>query len=247
MITIECGKCTGTGVEQHGDAFDCDAQGTLTRETDRERMADGATFGEIYPCTGCNGFRVMRARGGAYKTRANADAGIATRKASECWLCTAGFRIRTTVNAVCFACSGVGQVPIWAPGDVLPDAYGTCDSMSPESSAVFARDVVIMIERGATMSWGEAHLGLGSLWSCVDYGTAVQMTDVALTAVVRDKLASDQTQWIKIIDAETRAATDILVVQVSPNGYSVKAANVGQRRPMLPPAYTDEAMARPVD
>lgn len=263
MNTLPCAKCSGTGIESVPNAFDCDKDGNLTNpERDLPTMTAGAEFGEVYPCYQCNGFLITKRSHGAYKTQAAADAGLARRTGVRCGYGNAhgGFKVRTMVDHKCYACSGQGEVPIYRGGDVLDERFGRCDSMSAECSKVFAETVALHVNTKGGLSWGEANLGLDSIYTIVDYGdrwrAAQKLAQAGATvdeivapikADVREHLANDRTQWIKVIDRETRAVATDLVIQLTPNGITVKACNVTQSRPVLPPTYTDAVVNGPMD
>lgn len=169
------------------------------------------------------------------------------RTAERCYSCRGdtGTVVRVELSASCSDCSGTGALPMYGPGHTLSETWERCDNMGKAASAKFAETVRIVVDRGASFTWGDSYLGLGSLWSCTDYGRAWEGTDEAVIAKIREQLTTGRTQWINVIDAGTRVMADTLVIGLSRNGYTVKAANVAQQLPMLPPTYTDAVLNRP--
>jgi hypothetical protein len=212
-----------------GPCETCQGEGKLAR----------ADAGEVRACFSCNGFRKCKRGYGAYKTQAQAD-----RYGVPCRSCTDGTWTAPDTNP-CHSCNynpGI-DIAVAHPGDVLPDVIGRCASVPravAESLAAEWSIVPMWFDRGQT--FGEAYLGLGSIYSVTDYGAAWSQDGDAIVERVRESLASDRIQWISIMDSE-RTITRTIVVRVTRGGYSV-IGSADVPRPMLPPTYTDEAMNR---
>lgn len=212
-----CSTCSGTGDAPHPDA------------------------GVSRVCWACNGFG-KRGRQGAYKTAA-----LARRYGRTCTVCDGTGVTVWPDTTPCYDCSHSGTVVLDAhPGEVLPDAVGRCDSIPDAVSATLAAEWnVVVVREDRRQSWGEAFLGLGSVWSCTDYGTAWAATDdTVLAEKVRGELATGRVQWIKII-TEARVIVPTIVVRLTRGGYSVVGAERDERG-SLPPTYTDAVLSRPV-
>lgn len=263
-LTITCPNCEGSMLEPQHDAVPCQPDGTIVGEHDFIE-APGSER-SVETCWTCKGFKVTsRASGSYYKTAATAQRAIEGKKARGCTTCHGtGHKLRLMVMRKCYTCSGVGEVPLYQPGGVLGEQWSRCDSMVPVVADVFAHTVNLHVSLKSSLTWGEANLGLDGVCTIVDYGDRWKAArarlmaqpdpehadlDVVfepLKAEVREKLAQDRIQWIKVIDRETRAMAADLVIFLTKNGYSVKAANVAQARPILPPTYTDAVLDRPI-
>lgn len=247
MLKINpCDHGCQDGKSLERDAVDCTPSGEILPAL-LTRVAPATTPGEIVRCFTCRGHRVVSgSTSSGYKTAENAERAIASRTAVACPFCKTGWKRRIETLRTCFTCSGTGVQPVWSGGDILPEWVGRTDNMSRASSAAFAADVKIVVDRGHQLTWGESFLGLGSLWTTTDYGRGWESTDEAVIAGVRERLLTDRTQWCKVIDRDSRVIADTLVIGLSLNGYAVRAADVKQSRLMLPPTYTDTAMSRAV-
>jgi hypothetical protein len=101
-----------------------------------------------------------------------------------------------------------------------------CDNTPAEAVAALQLRVA---RQDREVSWNESYLGLNSLWSCQDYGTAWERPDIEVLSDVREKLLNDRTQAVKLLagdydrDATTAPIVRGLVVVVSRGGYSVRA------------------------
>ena len=104
------------------------------------------------------------------------------------------------------------------------DREDFCDS-APVDAVLSLPLSIVRIGRANT--WNENYLGIGTLWSCTDYGRTAESDDDAILADIRGKLATDRTQATKIVhpyerDAQTATLVDSLVIVVTRNGYSVR-------------------------
>lgn len=269
--TIPCEHCATTGNMDSPDAVPCAADGTPV-----DALVTGMALGQEIPhaarsvetCWSCKGFTV-RSRGmQPYKTKAIAERMLAARKATPCSTCKmTGYMLRILVWRQCYTCSGVGHLPIYTPGGILGEQWGRHDTMSKAAAEAFAREVNVHMAMRSSLTWGEAHMGLGCIYSTTDYGRAFDACkarhvaldregmddDAVMEAVfgpfkaeVRAKLADDRIQWSSIIDRETRVMTSDVAITLTRNGYTVKAVGVAQALPLLPPTYTPEVLNRPI-
>ena len=210
----------------------CQGEGRIAR-------ADG---GVTTTCTGCNGFGKSKRGYGTYKTQALAD-----RHGVRCWMCHGVKTYTPPLTNPCYSCNyNPGQdVAEIHPGDTLPDVIGRCASVPREVAVSLASEwefVPMRFDRGQT--WGEAYLGLGSIWSCTDYGAAWEQSDAEVIARVRESFDSGSLQWLTIMDSE-RTITPRIVVKITRGGYSV-IGSMDNPRPSLPPTYTDAVLNSPV-
>ena len=109
----------------------------------------------------------------------------------------------------CSSCKGTGQVD-----------EGTCDYIPNELLVEIYNITPIIIYRqpGRALSWSEEHMGLGCLYSCVDYGRSHKLPDGALL----DDVKSHSVQLTKIAK-DGVSLCDHIGVFVGAEGYSVRA------------------------
>lgn len=127
----------------------------------------------------------------------------------------------------CGSCDGTGEV-LATPTDTLP---------AETLADVLTVCPVRMYPANRELSWSEAHLGMlrgiGTLWSCTDYGTAwnayVADPDAAL-ATIAAKVTTDRVQACKLTD-ETGLVVDHIGILLARDGYTVVAV----------PARSDDA------
>lgn len=89
---------------------------------------------------------------------------------------------------------------------------------------------IVRQDRGA--SWNESYLGIGCLWSVVDYGAAWAMSDEDLESKVAADLYNRRVQACKIVAPYSRedkeaALCDYVAVVVTRGGYSLRAVFTG--------------------
>lgn len=217
--------------------------------------------GETYSCTYCDGSGVRKARGhGGYKTAAGAARALANRTGVKCRDCDGTGTKTIAAMTHCYECTDGLVVMSALPGAAWPAdcprsvryATGRTGVMGDYSRVV---NVHVKAENRPG-TWNEAHLGLGSVVSCTDYGRRWDaLVDAAKSDTLESALESlrDEarmqlrrgTQWIKLTREDDTLATDI-VVRVHRNGYTVQAVDARETRPVLPPTYTDEVLSRPV-
>jgi hypothetical protein len=261
-ISTPCGPCDATGWQPSGyTMWRLDTEGAFVAVyTDIERPDPNAEPA-VVTCTNCNGLAVdglSRARyhspysdyGDPYKTLSTLKAAHTKGKATVCKRCAGvGQVVHAPVLRPCYRCDGAGKTLTWnADVDpIAPEAADLCNGASPEFMADWlhtAQIVVVREDRGAT--WGEAHLGLGSMYSAVDYGRTRGWTDQQFADRVREELTTTcRPQLIKMTDTETRRVGNTLLITVRNDGYSVSVADVRRPRPMLPPTYTDALLDGP--
>lgn len=227
--------------------------------------------GEHRFCHACSGYGVLRADGGSYKSEQNA---LSARSPRTCYICQGkGYQI-VADDRPCYGggCTD-GKVVVEAHvGDALPAKIDRTDTIPKPVAAMIAAELDIVVgaqNRGST--WNEAHLGLGSLWSTTDYGrtwdrlvdaakrdqvdppveprpSELSLTVDSIRQDIREKIATESTQWIKLIDRETRVIVDRVAVMVHRGGYTVvsqPSVDSGNHA-MLPPTYTPELLNREV-
>lgn len=222
--------------------------------------------GEHRFCHACSGYGVLRADGGSYKSEQNA---LSARSPRTCYICQGnGYQI-VPDDGPCYGGCTNGKIVVEAHvGDVLPveiDRTGTIPK--PVAATIAAALDIVVGAQNRDSTWNEAHLGLGALWSTTDYGrtwdrfTAAAkggMVDGSATTTklheaidafreeVREKIATESTQWVKLIDRETRVIVDRVAVAVHRNGYTVvsQPSLDSGNHAMLPPTYTPELLNR---
>ena len=198
--------------------------------------------GKHQTCYRCKGFGKSHKNGyGSYKTQSAAD-----RFGITCNICD-GTGIWINPDTVdCYECSFYNRGIVVADahvGDILPDEIGICGRIPDEVMATLVSEFNFIVVRDTSgLSWGEAHLGLNSVWSCVDYGRAWESNDdEALIAKVKEGFNHEQ--WIKITVKETRKICDTIAIKLTPNGYSVVSLATLKQNYSLPPTYTDEVLS----
>lgn len=80
------------------------------------------------------------------------------------------------------------------------------------------------------ISMNESLLGLGCLWSCTDYGSAWDGDDADLQVKITEQLATQRVQATNIVDRETGAVVDEIIVIVSRGGYSLRTGSGAEAR-----------------
>jgi hypothetical protein len=216
--------------------------------------------GQDRQCGYCNGFGVKKRTGyGPYKTAATAATALARGTGSKCYSCNGVGSTVEPDTTHCYDCHD-GKVVVSAmPGDAWGDAPNRVKYSHMTGAAQDAyRDAVeyrvTIANRVGT--WNEAHLGLGSVASCTDYGrrwdecTAPGEHNLTrraqgIAALVDDVRTTLSTQWIQLTTADDTIA-DTLVIELHRHGYTVKAANARTPNFILPPTYTAELLNAPV-
>jgi hypothetical protein len=219
-VKIEtCETCSGSGAAPHPDA------------------------GAPRECWICHGFGWASPRGTRYKSLA-----AARRNGRLCKTCDGTGVTVWPDTTPCYDCSHSGVIVLDAHvGEVLPDSVGRCDHLPGAVAATLAAEwdiVAVREDRG--QSWGESYLGLGSIWSCTDYGRSWAADDSVTLRHVRAELAERGTQWLNVLDPGRRILPTI-VVKITRNGYSVVGADrEAAHRASLPPTYTAAVLDREV-
>jgi hypothetical protein len=265
QITTPCDRCDTKGRANQGivrqplgpdGGFDLSVFGD-----ERGQWLDVEQDGEVVTCWTCKGIAVngvtyarYRDRftpyGDAYKSVTTLKAAITKGKATVCKDCKGqGKEWHLPVLRTCYSCSGAGHRPTWnADVDpVLPLHVSHCDNATKEFITGWlatAQIVVAREDRGVT--WGEYHLGTGGLFSLTDYGTAWNSSDEEVIEAVKANIIDSPPQFINMLDRETRRFGNTLVIALHRQGYTPRVADVPQRRPALPPTYTDELLNRPL-
>ena len=108
----------------------------------------------------------------------------------------------------CSGCGGAGKVE---------ENY--CDTLTlPENFPIRVQRV------GRGNTFNENYLGMGCLYSSMDYGEAAKKTDKEVEALVRANRSTLQTQAVKVVKSKDNLTLcDFLLVNVTANGYSVRA------------------------
>lgn len=208
-------------------------------------------------CAYCEGSGVRKRRGyGGYKTAAGAAKALREKTGLRCSMCNATGQIPFPATNPC-PCRH-GQVVIEAHvGDVLPELIDITSSIPREVAASLAAELeVALIVEDRPGSWMEAHLGIGTVVSCTDYGDSFDLlrTDPVVGQErmfirARDEIARG-TQWCKLARRDTREIVDRVVVTVHRNGWNLITVATLESSlnqvASLPPTYTPEVLNRPV-
>lgn len=275
--TVNCGTCKGSKLDpdsRHNVTLDYDLSDGVIKNY--YSKYDPTKFHEykvrldlldkaqvVDPCWKCKGFGVLRKGGyNAYKSQAMADKGKAAKTAERCDICYGKGAFKYVhVEGDCISCSGTGVTPVWVDGNthVHPDVdlYKYARDFYKE----WAKNVTVVVVTDNKWTWADAHLGLGSIVSCTDYG---RMADLLLSEgedAVKAKVIADfeegrhgGDQLIKIVDKETRRIANTLAIRVTRGGYSLHAVmidgdevkQVDRTSYLLPPTYTDEVLNQEV-
>lgn len=223
MKISECTNCTGSGHVTHERA------------------------GESTKCFTCNGFGKSKDGGyGAYKSQA-----MANRHGKTCHTCKGkGIYVYPDLDR-CFSCSfyNPGIVVSEAhEGDILPKEIGRCGNIPKNVAEQLVSEwkfVVVRNDKG--LNWGESFLGLGSIYSVTDYGSAWKnSSDESLIEKVKDSLLTSSTQWVSVITENDRKIVSVIGIKLTPNGYSIVSLGSLASIPLLPPTYTNEVLSRPI-
>lgn len=242
-ITTDCTSCDGTGHEPgavravpviHGIPAKGECQYPIddTREPEKPQR-----------CWNCTGFGYVRMDGyNGFKTEATFIRAKNAGKVKGCGTCLmSGWTQHLPVLKDCYTCKGRGKRPTWDPTrPILPPEVSDCDDASPEFMQGWLESVTITVNRsGRSLSWGEAHLGLVGMGSCVDYGRTWDANDDdTLIEEVVERISTGE-QYIHMIDRRTRVFGPALIIDVTRNGYSIYVANVPPMPGLgaLPPTY----------
>lgn len=173
------------------------------------RIANGALILETRPChcvwgpTGPGtqaGRKPCQSCGGTGRGKRGAERGC-----KSCY----GFGTSPDFEkpVTCGNCGGSGNVP-----------ESNCD---PISTADFLSIPMRVIRQDRGQSWNEAHLAVGYLWTCTDYGRAWAGTDEDLLSKIRGT-DSPSVQASKVCNEEG-AVCSYIAVLVHPQGYSLRA------------------------
>lgn len=101
----------------------------------------------------------------------------------------------------------------------LQEPETRCDYLPQE---VLASIPIVVVHSNRAITWNESYLGVGCLWSTVDYGRHKTMTDEQLVAEVRDGRHSS-VQATAVVDDQDRLPPFIAIC-CSDQGYSVRSA-----------------------
>lgn len=271
---VECGTCNGSKLDpssRENVPVDYDLSGGIIRkfygrgENDfheyQVRMDLLDEVEVVDPCWKCHGFGVLK-KGGydGYKSQAMADKGIAKKTATRCNICfrKGSFKYVHVVRD-CISCSGVGSKPGWTKGAThVPDEVDVFDYPSSEFWKGWFEEVEMVVITDGKWTWADAHLGLGGLVSCTDYGSMARVLinegEDAVIAKVREDRSNQSNQMVKAVNKETKQIANLLAIRVTPQGYQlvpvIKDGDSIQKadttRPLLPPTYTDEVLNREV-
>lgn len=248
-LTTDCDRCDGTGFETGAvNLFPCTTDDVpLTEEAvmsrglkvDESRLDEAEPATECYKCHG-HGYVKMGGYDG-FKTQATFERAMKSGKVKKCNVClTSGRTQYLPVLRECYTCKGKGKRPTWdASRPILPPEVERCDSATPEFMQGWLESITITVNRGRSgLTWGEAYLGLAGFGSCVDYGRSWQSDDDSIIDEVVERISSGE-QYIKFMDSRTRIFAPALIIDVTPNGYSIIPANVPAMHGLgaLPPTY----------
>lgn len=153
------------------------------------------TTGTYQPCRTCNGTG-RGARGGR----------------GGCKTCHGMRREwRNDIRTKCKSCNGTG----------IKHSTNLCDTLDTEA----ALSIPIRIVRSTReQSWTEQHLGIGRIYSCVDYGRSLSRTDDELVAEVREHIARGYNQATHFAD-KSGHLVDVIGVITARTGYTVVGVN----------------------
>lgn len=192
------------------------------------------------PCYVCHGMAYTRRNGIAYKSEAMKNRMLSNGSATKCHHCdNDGMMWKIPAIQKCHDCRAVGFVLVYdSESTIIPDVIDLYGYLDHDFSARWAEEVEIIVERtGKSLSWGESYLGLGSIWSSVDYGNHWEMTDDEVIVSIRQRLIESGFQLISLCDKTTRMLSRTVVVKLTANGYSLIAAGKTNDSYALPPAY----------
>jgi hypothetical protein len=209
--------------------------------------------GETHKCFCCNGFGVVKRtdRYHGYKTAQSAAQAVKRGFGVTCGECKGSGTGTYPLTIHCYSCKD-GQIITsalpgqrWEAGKALRYETARGDVWKAYREAV---TIVITAENRA-QTWGEAHLGLGSIVSVTDYGRrwdalvlAARSGDEGTLTAAIDTLRAEirtelsPTQWLNVIRSDDSLA-EYIIVNVTRGGYVVRGADVEYRAPWLPPSY----------
>lgn len=98
-------------------------------------------------------------------------------------------------------------------------------------------------------SWNENYLGMGSLYSCQDYGKASMMSDDDIRAMIRADVVARPPQATKVtgdIGSQRRKLATNLRVTVTRDGFNVKAEGLVTRPKTPTPEPVEHRALRPI-
>lgn len=191
-------------------------------------------------CYVCDGLAYVKKNGCAYKSVAMRDRMIKSGSAKKCYHCddnAMSWKIPSVQN--CQNCSGTGFTIVYDSESLrIPDVIDIYDYIHESFRDGWVNDVEIIVDRaGGSLTWGEAYLGLGCIWSSSDYGKHWEMADEEVIASVRASMAESSFQLISLCDKQTRMLSRTVIIKLTHNGYSLIAAGKRNISASLPPAY----------
>ncbi len=269
MITLTtCKHCDGAArVANFWPLLPLNAEGTgFDPAALREGQEIVAEDVEILTCDDCNGIAVDTPEGrvtvSRYRDRFDTFGTPYASEASARAVRNRGKRLRR-----CKQCRGVGrvarvpyvndcrhcagtpgqEVTAFAPGDVMPEGFDLYRHVNREALAAYMSAVPVVVQRhpDSALTMGAALLGLGTIYTCGDYGRALGQDDATVIAGVREGLTS--TQYVKLADKETRRIADEILISITRTGYTVttRASVASGSRAALPPTYTADVLNQP--
>jgi hypothetical protein len=107
-------------------------------------------------------------------------------------------------------------------------AVETFTDSAPREAILTLAETLTVVRQDRAGTWNEAYLGIGSLWSCSDYGRAWERPDEELVAEIRERLTTERVQACKIVQPYERVDTDArlvdrLVIVLHRDGYLIVA------------------------
>lgn len=234
-----CEQCEGSGREirdYHGNPLAIQkTYGSGDFEVFIDKAYDPTT------CTVCNGYAVIsKSSHSRYKSAANAKRMKDAGKSIKCFHCDDnGMTWKIPAVQKCWTCGGSGFKLVFdKDATVIPEVIDIYGYPTQDFRAAWVDNVEIIVNRTVgELSWGESFLGIGSIWSCTDYGEHWEMTDEEVINDIRSKLASDSYQLISICDKSTRQIAKIVEVKLRNQGYSLIAVGKKYNDHALPPTY----------
>jgi hypothetical protein len=237
-----CPRCEGSGTQPGSTVVAIDEDRNPVEIPDNVDRTEDFTFETCFSCCGLKYTKGGR-YGGEYKNEAGLKSGLARGTARKCRRCQGvGELMRLALNEECYHCKGLGMKPRWDPTrPVLPPQVSDCDDATDAFMDAWLRTITITVVRNSrSMTWGEAHLGFAGLGSVVDYGHTWSIEDD--TEIIQRALESSHfrgTQFIKMINRETRTFGPALIIDVTKQGYTLLVANTPVAHGLggLPPTY----------
>lgn len=219
---------------------------------------------EVNPCWKCKGYKVVKKNGyDAYKSEKMAQTGIEKKTAVRCDMCWGQGKFKYfPAKKDCFGCNATGKAAKWREGNTHINSEVSFINVNATSEFYqeWLKNVKIILVHDDKWTWSDMHLGLGGLFSSTDYGDMakyiINHTDDEVDAYIREKLSSHTYHSLsKLANRDTGEIANVLAIRVTTMGYQPvpvimredKIEVADNRRPILPPTYTDEVLNKKVN